>query len=476
MTRTPRGSRTRPTRPLRAGLAGGSGAGADPARRLRPAPWPATAAARPARCPACSGPLALTGPTTPPACRWCGTAADPWSCAECGGHGLRAPVLGDARTAEELGRAFPQTRVWTSARDRILTDVDGHASIVVATPGAEPVAAGGYAAVVLLDTWLLLARADLRAGEEALRRWSNAVGLVRPGGTTLVVGDPAEPARAGAGALGPGRVRGARDRGAAGGPPAAGLAAGHDHAASREPSTTRSRCWTCRRAPRCSGRCRSDDEERVVVRVPRAHGGRLSAGARRAAAGPLGSQAGRRTDPGRPGRALTLTPRFVDWPAPSTPEEFPLAIQPIRLFGDPVLRKPRDRGRRLRQGAAHADLRPHRHHARRARRGPRRAADRRRAARLHLERRRRGRPPDQPGARPVRGDPGRPRGLPVPPGADLRLQARALGGRQGLQHVRRPGDDRGLRAARPGDPARDRPPRRGAVHRPARHRRRARRR
>ena len=47
---------------------------------------------------------------------------------------------------------------------------------MVATPGAEPVAEGGYAAVVLLDTWMLLARADLRAAEEALRRWSNAVG------------------------------------------------------------------------------------------------------------------------------------------------------------------------------------------------------------------------------------------------------------------------------------------------------------
>ncbi|MEJ7832799.1 MAG: primosomal protein N' [Nocardioides sp.] len=148
----------------------------------------------PARCRVCVGPLALTGPTTPPACRWCATEAGGWACPECGAHGLRAPVLGDARTAEELGRTFAKVRVRTSSGDRVLTDVADEPAIVVATPGAEPVAAGGYAAVVLLDTWLLLARADLRAAEEALRRWSNAVGLVRPGGRALAVGDPAHPA------------------------------------------------------------------------------------------------------------------------------------------------------------------------------------------------------------------------------------------------------------------------------------------
>ena len=47
--------------------------------------------------------------------------------------------------------------------------------------------------MVLLDTWLLLARVDLRADEEALRRWSNAVGLVRRA-AGVAVGDPTHPA------------------------------------------------------------------------------------------------------------------------------------------------------------------------------------------------------------------------------------------------------------------------------------------
>ncbi|WP_205475182.1 primosomal protein N' [Nocardioides sp. SYSU D00038] len=148
----------------------------------------------PARCAACSGPLALRGPTAPPTCRWCATQAPGWACPECGHRGLRAPVVGDARTAEELGRSLPGVVVRTSGGARVLAEVDDDRAVVVATPGAEPVATTGYAAVLLLDTWLPLGRLDLRTEEEALRRWLNAAGLVRPGGRVLAVGDPAHPA------------------------------------------------------------------------------------------------------------------------------------------------------------------------------------------------------------------------------------------------------------------------------------------
>ena len=47
---------------------------------------------------------------------------------------------------------------------------------------------------MVLDTWLTLAREDLRASEEALRRWLNAGALVRRGGHVVAVGDPAHPA------------------------------------------------------------------------------------------------------------------------------------------------------------------------------------------------------------------------------------------------------------------------------------------
>jgi len=55
----------------------------------------------------------------------------------------------------------------------------------------------GYAAAVLLDGDLILSRPDLRAGEEALRRWLAASSLVVPatsGGAVVVCADPAAPA------------------------------------------------------------------------------------------------------------------------------------------------------------------------------------------------------------------------------------------------------------------------------------------
>jgi primosomal protein N' (replication factor Y) len=88
-----------------------------------------------------------------------------------------------------LGRAFAGYPVRRSGGDAVLAQVSGEPALVVATPGAEPVAAGGYAAALLLDGRLLLDRAVLRAGEEAARRWFSAAALVRgaPAGGSVVV-------------------------------------------------------------------------------------------------------------------------------------------------------------------------------------------------------------------------------------------------------------------------------------------------
>jgi primosomal protein N' (replication factor Y) len=148
----------------------------------------------PARCPNCGGPLAASSGHAIAACRWCGRPAGTWACPVCGERRLRAVIVGSARTAEELGRAFPDVPIRTSSGDTVLADVPPQASVVVATPGAEPTVTGGYAAAVLLDGWALLGRADLRAAEEALRRWLNAAALVAADGRVVVVADGAVPA------------------------------------------------------------------------------------------------------------------------------------------------------------------------------------------------------------------------------------------------------------------------------------------
>jgi primosomal protein N' (replication factor Y) len=230
----------------------------------------------PARCVTCSGPLAVPRRASPPACRWCGTVAESWACRECGHRGLRAPVVGERRTAEELGRAFPAVPVVASGGDHVVETVAARPAIVVATPGAEPVADGGYAAVLLLDTWLALARADLRTDEEALRRWLNAAGLVARGGSVVAVGDPAHPALQALVRWDPdGHARReAESRAEAHLPPASRLAT-----ISGEPGAVDDALTLLDLPPGAEvlGPVPADDgQSRVVVRVPRVHGPAMS--------------------------------------------------------------------------------------------------------------------------------------------------------------------------------------------------------
>jgi len=141
---------------------------------------------------ACNGPLRLAGQNATPDCRWCGGMAGNWRCPRCGHDRLRALVTGATRTAEELGRAFPGVKVATSGGDLVLASVSDQPALVIATPGAEPLAS--YAAALLLDGWALLGRPSLRAGEETLRRWLAAAALVRTDGTVFVHADAALPA------------------------------------------------------------------------------------------------------------------------------------------------------------------------------------------------------------------------------------------------------------------------------------------
>jgi primosomal protein N' (replication factor Y) (superfamily II helicase) len=231
----------------------------------------------PARCRTCQGPLRLTGPATPPQCRWCGAADPDRACPECGHRGLRAPVLGDVRTAEELGRAFPGTTVRSSSGDRVLASVGADHDLVVATVGAEPVAAEGYAAVVVLDTWLTLARDDLRAEEEALRRWLGAGGLVRSGGRVVAVGDPAHPVLQALVRWDPAGLarRILAERSETHLPPAARLATLTGDVGALDDAVT---LLDLPAAAEVLGPVPADDgEQRLIVRVPRQQGPALSA-------------------------------------------------------------------------------------------------------------------------------------------------------------------------------------------------------
>ncbi len=236
----------------------------------------------PARCGTCSGPLAASSGHAIATCRWCGRPAGDWTCPACGGRRMRAVVVGSARTAEELGRAFPGVPVRTSSGDSVLAEVSAQPSVVVATPGAEPLVTGGYGTALLLDGWALLGRADLRAGEEALRRWMNAAALVRPGGQVVIAADASVPVvqalirwdAAGSAA------RELADRQQLGFPPAVRMAAltgtapaiGEMLGGLPEPHEVIGPVPV------------DDDTQRALIRVPRAHGALLAAALKAAAA------------------------------------------------------------------------------------------------------------------------------------------------------------------------------------------------
>ena len=141
-----------------------------------------------ARCRRCGGPLRQRRSGAPPSCTWCGAIEGAWRCPNCSGTKLRTAGAGARRTAEDLGRAFPGTRVVVSDGDRPLLDIDDRPALVIATRGAEPLAAGGYRAVLLLDGERMVARESLRVGEDVLRWWSDAAALAADDATVVLVG------------------------------------------------------------------------------------------------------------------------------------------------------------------------------------------------------------------------------------------------------------------------------------------------
>lgn len=141
-----------------------------------------------ARCTVCDGPLAMSSARAIPACRWCGTLATGWACVHCQHTRLRQVSVGSSRTADELGRAFPGTRVILADGEHPVLDVSAEPALVVATRGAEPFAEGGYRAILLLDGERMLSRETLRVADDCLRWWSNTIALAAPGAPSVLVG------------------------------------------------------------------------------------------------------------------------------------------------------------------------------------------------------------------------------------------------------------------------------------------------
>lgn len=245
------------------------------------------------RCPHCQGPVRgrRRDGEQQLSCAWCGRLVTGWRCPACGDHRLRAPVVGSARTTEELGRAFPGVTVLESSGEQVSKQVKDHPSLVIATPGAEPVAPTGYAAAVLLDATMQLSRPDLRVAEEALRRWLNVLGLVRSGsqgGTVAVVGPSDDRAVQALVRVDPGgfAARELAERAEARLPPAVRFVTLEGSAAAVEEMRVAAQLPEVVEVlgPVPAGQLGDQETYRLTLRTPSAHGRQLTAAVKAAAA------------------------------------------------------------------------------------------------------------------------------------------------------------------------------------------------
>ena len=141
-----------------------------------------------ATCQTCHGPIQLTHKSAVPSCRWCGQLNASWKCSSCANTRYRPVAAGTERTSDEIGRAFPGVKVVVADGNHIVTSVPAEPAVVVSTPGAEPIAQGGYSAILLLDGERLRGREAFRVDEDVLRNWSNTIALAKEDATVFVNG------------------------------------------------------------------------------------------------------------------------------------------------------------------------------------------------------------------------------------------------------------------------------------------------
>lgn len=123
-------------------------------------------------------------------CRVCSKAHI--SCSNCQSRAVKKGRTGSSRQVSELGRAFPNVLITEATGTKKPTGLKQKNQIVVATPGSAPRLPGGYAAVLILDCDIWLARQTLNAQPLAIRDWMETVELLAPDGRAVLAGVPSE--------------------------------------------------------------------------------------------------------------------------------------------------------------------------------------------------------------------------------------------------------------------------------------------
>jgi len=141
----------------------------------------------------CGGRLQVASKGIAPTCVHCGTGYPAWKCSFCARDTQYLAGRGIDRAAEEISRAFPGYPVILSAGEVIKEEVESKPSIVLSTPGAQPLVQGGYSAVVVLDAMRFFAHTDIGSQERARELFFETSSLINNSGKVLLVIDESHP-------------------------------------------------------------------------------------------------------------------------------------------------------------------------------------------------------------------------------------------------------------------------------------------
>ena len=141
----------------------------------------------------CGGKLSKSSAKSEPTCVLCSKRYQNWKCGWCGEARVFLAGRGIERFAEEIGRSFPNQVVIQSTASDPRDSVSSDPVLVISTPGVEPIAESGYAAVIVLQVDRFLSSSASNGVERAYSNFFAAGALISDSGVIALVSDDGSP-------------------------------------------------------------------------------------------------------------------------------------------------------------------------------------------------------------------------------------------------------------------------------------------
>ena len=141
----------------------------------------------------CGGKLLKSSAKTDPVCVLCNKQFIDWKCGWCGEKRIFLTSRGIERLAEEIGRSFPNQLVIQSNANDPRSSIGAEEALVISTPGVEPIAPHGYAAVVILQVDRFLSSISTTGVERAYSNFFAASALLATDGVIALVHEDGSP-------------------------------------------------------------------------------------------------------------------------------------------------------------------------------------------------------------------------------------------------------------------------------------------